>query len=48
MYRDLEARLKPHEIGPTAGALGWKRYIPIHTSRDTTTQAAAGRSFASG
>ena len=38
MYRNIEARLKPHEMGPSAGAIGWKRYIPIHATTRSEIQ----------
>ena len=30
MYQNIEARLKPHEKGPSAGATGWNLYVPLH------------------
>ena len=32
MYQNIEARLKSYEKGPSAAAIGWKRYVPIHTN----------------
>lgn len=38
MYQNIEARLKPHERGSSAGAIGWNRFVPLHA----TTRAELG------
>jgi hypothetical protein len=38
MYQNIEARLKPHKKGPSAGTTGWKRFVPIFN----TTRAELG------
>ena len=38
MYQNIEARLKPHEKGPSPGVIAWKpwnRYIPLHATTRT-------------
>ena len=32
MYQNIEVWLKPHEKGPSAGAIGWNRYVPLHAT----------------